>query len=162
MAFGFVAVCVFARVAAVRERGLGAITVLLLGTQVGLHLLFAAAEPASNAKPAMAGMAGMAAERGSGQPMGHLSAGMLCGHVLAALAAAWWLRRGEEAVHRCARRAAARIGAPVDVLYRLLVGGRVGFASPAMVRAISRPREIGGRLIRFVVIRRGPPASALR
>lgn len=176
--FGFLAVSVFARIAAVRERGLGVITVLVFGTQVGLHLLFAAAEsadapapapvpapaPAPDVMSAMSAMPDMVAGHGSGQPMGHLSAGMLCGHVLAALAAAWWLRRGEDAVHRCAHRAAARIGAPMDVLYRLLVGSRVGFAaSPAPAAGPrTRPQATGGRLIRFVVIRRGPPALTLR
>jgi len=166
MVAGFVGVSVFARIAAVRERGLGVITVLVFGTQIALHLLFAAAEPAraSNVMSTMPAMPGMAAGHGPGQPMGHLSAGMVCGHVLAALAAAWWLRRGEEAVHQCAHRAAAAVGAPIDVLYRLLVGDRVGFAASPVTATLLRtqPRVTGGRLIRFVVIRRGPPASVPR
>ncbi len=35
-----------------------------------------------------------------------MSAGMLLGHALAALVCAWWLRRGEAAVHSLARGAA--------------------------------------------------------
>ena len=158
--FGFAAVSVFARIVAVRERGLGAISVLVFGAQVGLHLLFTAAEPAS-ASNSMSAMPGMPAGHGSGQPMDHLSAGMVCGHVLAALVAAWWLRRGEAAVHRCARRAAACISAPIDVVHRLLVGDHGGFAGPAAVRPPSQPHATGGSLIRFAVIRRGPPALAL-
>jgi hypothetical protein len=169
MAFGFEAVFVLARVAAVRERGLGVITMLVFGAQVGLHLLCTVAEPAAYEAPAMPVMPGMPAmpemmvDHGHIGSLGHLSAGMVGGHVLAALAAAWWLRRGEEAVHRCAAWAAARLGAPMTVLHRLLVGDRAGLAGPATVgQPPSRSRAAGGRLIRFTVTRRGPPVGLLR
>lgn len=173
MALGFEAIFLLARVAAVRERGLGVITTLVFGAQLGLHLLFTVAEPVANevpampaapGMPAMPGMPGVAVEHGHVGPLGHLSAGMVCGHVLAALVAAWWLRRGEEAVHRYAAWAAARLGAPMAVLHRLhrlLVGDRAGLAGPAPVgQPPSRSRAAGGRLIRFAVTRRGPPAGA--
>jgi hypothetical protein len=91
-------------------------------------------------------------------PMG-LSAGMTLAHVLAALVAAWWLRRGEAAAFACARWAGALVRANWRALAWLL-------ATPAADVAPSRtlapcgadpPQGLHSGLIRFSVIRRGPP-----
>jgi hypothetical protein len=91
-------------------------------------------------------------------PMG-LSTGMALAHVLAALLAAWWLRRGEAATFACARWAGALVRATWQALAWLL-------AAPLADGATSRaaapcgsgtPPGLRSRLIRFSVIRRGPP-----
>jgi hypothetical protein len=106
-----------ARLGSRRERGLLEITLLMGVLQVALHLLFAYAQDqaASAAQMSMPGMTmppgtsmssmpGMAVS-GAGGGM-RMSSGMLLGHVLAAVVCAWWLRRGEAAVHAVVRGAA--------------------------------------------------------
>jgi hypothetical protein len=119
-----------ARLGSRRERGLLEITLLMGVLQIALHLLFAYAQDqaASAAQmsmsPQMSGMSmssmpgmSMAGTGGGGMRM---SGGMLFGHVLAALVCAWWLRRGEAAVHAVVRGAAhwivAHFASPVHVV----------------------------------------------
>ncbi|GAA4612630.1 hypothetical protein GCM10023195_54320 [Actinoallomurus liliacearum] len=125
------------------ERSLGTILAGLLGGQFMLHVLFAAAQHGQHLAhhPTAVGSHGHGA--------------MTLAHVTAAVVSAWWLRRGERAVWRLARRAAAAAvrplrallstSAPPPVPYR-----RHGFAGPA-----GRPPE---RTLRHVLTRRGPPA----
>jgi hypothetical protein len=104
-----------ARLGSRRERGLLEIALLMGVLQIALHLLFAYAQDARPPRPrrcrcpcrgcrcrhddvTMAGDAG-----GGGMRM---SSGMLLGHAVAALVCAWWLRRGEAAVHAVIRGAA--------------------------------------------------------
>jgi hypothetical protein len=104
-----------ARLGARRERGLLEISLLMGVLQVALHLLLAysqdiatSAECCAKATMSMS-MPGMAM---SDMPMpgatsdARMSTGMLLGHALAALVCAWWLHRGEAAVHSLARGAA--------------------------------------------------------
>ena len=112
-----------ARLGSRRERGLAEITLLMGVLQIALHLLFAYAQDqaASAAQMSMSQqMSGMSMPPGSsmssmpGMTMSmsgtgggmRMSGGMLLGHVLAALVCAWWLRRGEAAVHAVVRGAA--------------------------------------------------------
>jgi len=114
-----------ARLGTRRERGLLEITLLMGLLQVALHLLFAyAQDQAASASTAqlstsMPGMSmpagtsmssmsthGMTMAMSSAHAGMRMSAGMLLGHALAALVCAWWLRRGEAAVHALARSAA--------------------------------------------------------
>ena len=93
-------------------------------------------------------------------PMG-LSAGMTTAHVLAALLAAWWLRRGEAAVFACARWAGALARATWRTLAWLLAtpapdGTPSRAAAP---RGPGAPRGFHSRLLRFSVIGRGPPTA---
>jgi len=122
-----------ARLGSRRERGLLEITLLMGVLQIALHLLFAYAQDqaASAAQMSMSPMPGMAMPPGSsmssmpGMTMSsgggmRMSAGMLLGHALAALVCAWWLRRGEAAVHAVIRGAAhwivAHLAGPVHVV----------------------------------------------
>ncbi len=101
-----------------------------------------------------------------------LTPAMLAGHLLAAVVAGWWLRRGEAALWRLVRLAAAagrevqEWAAPLRTAFELLAAllrgllGEIG----TDVRA-ARPDEGGARLpmaavLRHSVIRRGPPAMA--
>ena len=121
-----------ARLGSRRERGLLEITLLMGVLQVALHLLFAyAQEQAASAAqmsmspaqsmPGMAMPAGssMSSMSGAGGGM-RMSSGMLLGHVLAAAVCAWWLRRGEAAVHAVVRGAAhwivEHLAGPVHVV----------------------------------------------
>ena len=110
-----------ARLGTRRERGLLEIALLMGVLQIAVHLLFAYAQDqaASAAQLSMSqtSMPGMSMPAGTSMPMSmpmpggtgagmRMSAGMLLGHVLAALVCAWWLRRGEASVHALARGAA--------------------------------------------------------
>jgi hypothetical protein len=127
-----------ARLGARQERGLLEITLLMGVLQVVLHLLFSYAQDIeataacclgmSSSMPGMAMPAGssMSSMPGMTMPMSgagggmRMSAGMLAGHALAALVCAWWLRRGEAAVHALVRVAAhwivAHFPVPVHVV----------------------------------------------
>jgi hypothetical protein len=98
---------------------------------------------------------------------------MLAGHLLAALVAGWWLRRGEAAVWHLVRlsgRVAARelrtVAAPLHRALVLVAAVLRGLLAPAEQAGPSRRRERGGhrlpvtRSLRHSVIRRGPPVPA--
>ena len=101
---------------------------------------------------------------------------MLLGHLLAALAAGWWLRRGEAAVWRVLRVTAqvtetlARTWtAPLRTLLALaaaLLRGLLGALGPD-AGARFRPMDGGGRAplrtaqLRHQLVRRGPPAALM-
>jgi hypothetical protein len=118
-----------------RERSRVVIAGFLGTAQVGLHVLFAAQEvgphlPSPHGESTWPGM-------------------FLC-HAVATLLTAWWLAGGESALWSLLRRLAAgavRILLPVVVPEPL--------AAPlAAERTIDRPR---GRVLRYAVVRRGPP-----
>jgi hypothetical protein len=136
-----------ARLGSRRERGLLEIALLMGVLQIALHLLFAYAQdqaasaaqmsismspvqsaqsmpgmamPAGTSMPSMSSVPGMAMSMpGAGGGM-RMSSGMLLGHVLAAAVCAWWLRRGEAAVHAVMRGAAhwivEHLAGPVHVV----------------------------------------------
>ncbi|MFF4895149.1 hypothetical protein [Streptomyces sp. NPDC001068] len=183
-AAGLVAVFGPVRALAGRERGLPEIAVGMLLTQTGLHFGFAATTPTPPGTMSMAGMstAGMSTAAMSAphmsaahMSMGHmrmhgdamvamaqrypqahaLTAHATLAHVLAALVASWWLRRGEAALWSLLRRAVALVpglaawwrDAPLP---SPATGPRRAPAGPA------RPRRL--RALRHAVSRRGPPA----
>ena len=176
MAAAFAAAGAVGCLAGSREQSLRAITVAMVLVQVGLHLLFDAASPTpppTVPMPSMPGMDGMSdlasmpgmdGARGmagmAGMP--HSMTGQaFAAHALAALLAAWWLRRGEAAVWSLLRRAAAL--AP----YLLTWAARARIAlspRPLDLRAAAFGWEFASRLrphllLRHALIRRGPPAS---
>ncbi|WP_406443223.1 hypothetical protein OHB00_42715 [Streptomyces sp. NBC_00631] len=173
-AAGFVVVFALGRALAGHERGLPEIGVGMLLTQAGLHFGFDAARavtpvPAStmtmapmrvhgHAMTGMADMAGMAGVRGAGQQYPHLhvlTAHATVAHVVAALVASWWLRRGEAALWSLLRRTAGLVpglaawwhDAPLPAAPAR--GLRPAPAGPA------RPRPL--LALRHAVSRRGPP-----
>ncbi|MFJ7911865.1 hypothetical protein [Kitasatospora sp. NPDC096204] len=95
---------------------------------------------------------------------------MLVGHLGAALVAGWWLRRGEAALWRLLRVAAAAArehwAAPLRTVFALvaaLLRGLFGEAGPAR-RFGARGGESllpAGAVLRHSVVRRGPPCGAL-
>ncbi|UGQ15202.1 hypothetical protein LO772_17530 [Yinghuangia sp. ASG 101] len=91
--------------------------------------------------------------------------GMLAAHLVAALAAGWWLRRGEAALFglfRLLRRLHTSAVAPLRTVLALLFGTVPCGHAPAAVRRTraSEPRPVSVHL-RHAVVRRGPPAFAL-
>ncbi|MGW1839181.1 hypothetical protein [Streptomyces sp. NPDC002067] len=121
------------------------------------------------------GMAGTGMGHLAGAPMAHSllpSLPMLLGHVLAALAAGWLLRRGEAALwrlirlsapvaHEAAARALAGALRSALALVRVLLAGlpghRTGPAAPlAHAAGPSGPEDPA---LQHSVVRRGPPAA---
>ncbi|MDF3302058.1 hypothetical protein [Streptomyces tropicalis] len=155
-----------------RERTLPGIGAAMLATQALLHLAFDAAQahaaaagpgvPGTVMRAAMAGMPGMAGAPG-GAALAQAAAGhphtlpphAAAAHVLAALVASWWLRRGEAALWSLLRRAVACVPGlvawwrPAPPLPRSTPAAAHG-AAPALP-----PRQL---LLRHAVSRRGPPA----
>ncbi|MFK0286984.1 hypothetical protein ACIQVL_41865 [Streptomyces sp. NPDC090499] len=170
-AAGFVAVFVLGRALAGRERGLPEIGIGMLLTQAGLHFGFGAARaltPAASAPAVpmahmrmhgqvMTGMAHMPGMRGVAQQHPHihvLTAHATLAHVVAALVASWWLRRGEAALWSLLRRTAALVPGLAawwhDAPLPAPAGGpRLAPAAPI------RPRPL--LALRHAVSRRGPP-----
>jgi len=99
--------------------------------------------------------------------LGGTSPAMLLGHLLAAVVAGWWLRRGEAALWRlvrltaeAAREWAAPLRRALVLLAAALLGG-VPAARPAVPggRAADVPLP-GAAVLLHSVVRRGPPAGA--
>ncbi|MET7572343.1 hypothetical protein ABZT04_28170 [Streptomyces sp. NPDC005492] len=138
-----------------RERSLAGIGAAMLVTQAGLHLGFDLARP--RAGMAMAGMAHMSAH--SMAPMRETQAmtpHAVAAHVLAALVAAWWLRRGEVALWSLLRWAVAFVPGLVawwqDSPATLPAAPT---AAPGHTTADAAPlRQL---LLRHAMSRRGPP-----
>ncbi|MGW1621827.1 hypothetical protein [Streptomyces sp. NPDC002172] len=173
-AAGFAVVFALGRALAERERGLPEIGVGMLLTQAGLHFGFDAARAVTPAAPApamtmaptrmhghamagMANMSGMPGIHGVAQQYPHvhvLTAHATLAHVVAALVASWWLRRGEAALWSLLRRAAALVPGLAawwhDAPLPVPAGGpRLAPAGPI------RPRRL--LALRHAVSRRGPP-----
>jgi hypothetical protein len=102
----------------------------------------------------MAGMSGMAGPGGAA-PM-HMTPGMFAAHALAALGCAWWLRRGEAAVHEILTALAAwvadRFRLPMPIRQPAVATG------PHTTRPCrAEPVRPVGTFLRFALARRGPP-----
>jgi hypothetical protein len=156
LVLGGIGVYVPARRGAGRERGLLGITLLMGVLQVGLHVLFAFAQhqAAASVQVSMPGMATPGAGAG-----GRMGVGMLVGHALAALVCAWWLRRGEAAVHAVARSAARWIVrwsvAPIRVLPFADRGVRVVLPVEPVAVSLRSQWLLASRALR------GPPCAPL-
>jgi hypothetical protein len=140
---GLIGLTVVAVALAGTERSLGTILAGLLGGQFALHALFAAAQHGQHMAHDPAVLAA------------HGPRTMTLAHVAAAGVSAWWLRHGERAVWRLARRAAATAVRPLRAL----------LAAPAPLPAPCRQVAAGPvrrpprrRVLRHVLTRRGPPA----
>ncbi|MGY5052842.1 hypothetical protein ACWDFR_02015 [Streptomyces sp. 900105755] len=179
-AAAFVAVFALGRALAGRERGLPEIGVGMLLTQAGLHFGFEAARAVTPAAPAtatamspmsmhghvMAGMAGMAGMTGTAGARGMvlqyphvhvLTAHATVAHVVAALVASWWLRRGEAALWSLLRRTAALVPG-LAAWYTWWHGARPLTRTEGARRTPARPIRLRRLLtLRHAVIRRGPP-----
>jgi hypothetical protein len=155
-AVGFVLVLGVTLLLAGHERSLATILGGLLGGQFALHTLFTAtAGPVHH--PAAHGA--MAHGPDVLVPVAHGTDGpaMTLAHTLAALVAAWWLRRGERAAWALARRLAAAADRPIRLLLALLT---VEPAAPPRRIPVTPAAVAGpatGRVLRHQVVRRGPP-----
>jgi len=138
-----------------RERSLPGIGAAMLATQAGLHLGFDLARP--RAGMAMAGMAHMPGDIMAPMPQTQaMTPHAAAAHVVAALVAAWWLRRGEAALWSLLRWAVAFVpglvawwrDAPAPLPAR--TAGRPG-------RAPADAAPLRQLLLRHAVSRRGPP-----
>ncbi|RFS87180.1 hypothetical protein D0T12_02735 [Actinomadura spongiicola] len=166
---GFVAVLGVTLVLAGHERSLATILGGLLGGQFALHVLFTrATDPIQLTVAHDPGHPGMhrpgvseAAMAGSDllMPVAHATgtSTMTLAHTIAALVAAWWLRRGERAAWSLARRIAGAADRPMRLLPALLTmdvpeGTPRASAAPATTAV-----RAAGRALRHQVVRRGPP-----
>jgi hypothetical protein len=145
------------------ERSLATILGGLLGGQFALHTLFtgAAAPAAPHAVPApmSAAMESAAMHAQVAHPAAHGGNGlvMTLAHCVAALVAAWWLRRGERAAWAMARWVAAAADRPVRLLLALLTVERAVPPRPVPVVPAADAGTVIGRVLRHQVVRRGPP-----
>ncbi|MFI0482776.1 hypothetical protein [Actinomadura sp. 9N215] len=170
---GFCAVLGVTLMLAGHERSLATILGGLLGGQFALHALFTGAtEPilqpaAASHELATAHQAGMhqtTAMAGSDilMPVAHATGGttMTLAHTVAALIAAWWLRRGERAAWSLARRIAGAADRPIRLLLALLAVEPA--AAPPRTPAAPATAAVMavGRTLRHQVVRRGPPSRS--
>lgn len=165
---GFCAVLGVTLMLAGHERSLATILGGLLGGQFALHTLFTSAtEPMPQHAAAMQGAAphGTAVHEAAAtgpdfvMPVAHAAGGttMTLAHTVAALVAAWWLRRGERAAWSLARRVAGASGRPIRVLLAVLAVEPA--APPARTPVVPAAAAVTaiGRALRHQVVRRGPP-----
>jgi hypothetical protein len=151
---GFLAVFAAGWLLGARERALPGIGAAMLATQAGLHLAFDAARCRTTAQtmPAMS----MTSAHGM-HPHAHTATAMTphatAAHVLAALAASWWLRRGEAALWSLLRWAVAFLPGLAAWWRDTPVPLPVASLCPVAPAPVP-PRQL---LLRYTVSRRGPP-----
>lgn len=136
-AAAFAGVLAVAHLLAGHERSLVTILAGLVGGQFALHALLASGGSHHVLQHPVA--------------PGEGGAGMTLGHLGAALAAAWWLRRGERSCWDLARRLASALVRP-----RLLIPEPVT-AAPVAKPADRPGLRPGAALLRYVRVLRGPP-----
>lgn len=176
LVLGALGVFAVARLGACRERGRVGIAVVMGGLQVALHLLFGYAQDLGAPSAAPASMAGMPMPAGGSMPMSgmsapvhampmpgdgsgmHMGLGMVLGHALAAVVCAWWLHRGEAAVHELARGAAGWIAARLAVPV-LVASGPVVRLRPCGLRIGPVALALHAQWFRVGRVLRGPPVS---
>ncbi|MFI5684216.1 hypothetical protein [Streptomyces sp. NPDC051636] len=136
-----------------RERALPGIGAAMLATQAGLHVAFDAAHRAMpESGTALAAMHGHAMADTT-RPHA-VTAHATAAHVLAALVASWWLRRGEAALFSLLRRAVAL----VPGLAAWWRDGPLPAPLDGPLRAPADPETPRLLPLRHAVSRRGPPA----
>ncbi|TDD91002.1 hypothetical protein [Actinomadura rubrisoli] len=145
------------------ERSFGTILGGLVGAQFGLHALFARASSGPvHGGPVHGGIGHHAAEPpvAATEPFaavpGHGGVTMTLVHLGAALAAAWWLRRGDAALWALARRVSATAAGPWRLLAAALSPAEALAAPVPRFRVAVRP--IADAPLRHALVRRGPPA----
>ncbi|MER5755479.1 hypothetical protein [Streptomyces sp. NPDC002088] len=144
---GFLAVFATGWLLGGRERSLPGIGAAMLATQAGLHVAFSRITTAGSAMH-MAHMHGHAVAHTDA-----MTAHAVAAHVLAALVASWWLRRGEAALWSLLRRAAAFLPGLAAWWRDRPAPLPLPAAGRAPVFAVP-PRTL---LLRHAVSRRGPP-----
>ncbi|QBI55557.1 hypothetical protein [Streptomonospora litoralis] len=162
---GFLLVLAVVWPVARREQGLVALCGWMLWGQATLHLVFFAAQYSlgtgarghGHPPPPPAGTpAGPVDAVGAGA-LADGGAGMVLSHIAAALASAWWLRRGESAAFALART------------LRVLLSGLLVIAAPAAPPArgrcsaaapVDEPRRAAPVTLRHTVVLRAPPRPA--
>ncbi|MFF6802919.1 hypothetical protein [Streptomyces sp. NPDC012616] len=153
---GLVAVFASGWLLGARERSLPGIGAAMLVTQAGLHVAFDAVH--SRSRAAVRTMPAMPMTSAHGMHLhAHATAvtpHTTAAHVLAALAASWWLRRGEAALWSLLRRAVAFLPG-LAAWWR---GARVPTPVPEIRAAAPAPVPARQLLLRHAVSRRGPPA----
>jgi hypothetical protein len=160
-----------------RQRGFASIAPLMLVGQLGLHLLFSAAQSttrgAATPMPWMPDVSRIRTPRpmsasawlcGGGGMTAHESAGMITGmvavHAAAGLLCAWWLHHGEAAAFRLLHTLAL-LALPLLTLI-LPTALSVPDLTAADGSAGSRePAPSGPVLLVHAVVRRGPPTPLL-
>jgi hypothetical protein len=158
-----------------RERSFAAIGSGVVAIQALLHVVFVLCDTGHRAAteagmamhgahlaPEAAGTVSAFSAVAPADPRLGMSAGMALAHLIAAIAAAAWLRCGEAALWSLCRWLSARAVAQLRALLALLAGG----AHTAGPRLLSLAPLGGGqpcrtRLLRHAVIRRGPPCMAV-
>jgi hypothetical protein len=161
---GFGAVLGVTLMLAGHERSLGTILGGLLGGQFALHALFTGATAPAQAAHGPAGhQPGMSdavmACSDFVAPVAHAANAttMTLAHTVAAIVAAWWLRRGERAAWSLARRVAWAAERPI----RLLLAAEPAEAPPLFpVFPAAAAVPAVGRILRHQVVRRGPPLGS--
>jgi hypothetical protein len=161
MVVGFAALYLVAWVLTGTERSLATIGGGLLGGQFMLHALFAAAAPAAVPAAEVGGhsMRSMPATGPGDGADGGLT--MTIAHIIAALVAAWWLRRGERAAWTLARHTAAlaayslrALRSPVALVDAASLDAPLVPGGPYDTAPQIRPTSA---MLRGPVTRRGPP-----
>jgi hypothetical protein len=143
--WGFLAVLALACPLGGRERSLTGIGGAMLTVQTALHFAFDAAHPRMPGMPGMHGIHHAVTMYGA------------VAHLLAALLASWWLRRGEAAFWSLLRRARA-LAPGLAAWWRRRIGPVAPGTTPVAVPPC--PTPVQGLLLRHALSRRGPPVPA--
>ncbi|GHE05677.1 hypothetical protein GCM10010339_42570 [Streptomyces alanosinicus] len=153
---GFLGVSALGWILGKRERSLAGIGTAMLLTQAALHAGFDAAHRATRtaAMPGSSMARSMAAMHAHATAHPHSTAHAAAAHLLAALVAAWWLRRGEAALWSLLRRAATLVPG-LTAWWRDTPLPLPADPGPRVPAAPAPPRLTR---LRHAVSRRGPPA----
>ncbi|MEV5872754.1 hypothetical protein AB0L75_00715 [Streptomyces sp. NPDC052101] len=154
-AAGFLAVFAVGWVLGGQERSLAGIGSAMLLTQAALHLGFDAAHRTTS-RAVMPGHAMAAMHTGAASHVAvhpHITAHATAAHLLAALAASWWLRRGEAALWSLLRRTATF----VPGLVAWWRDAPLPAPAPRIPRVPAAPASPRRTPLRHAVSRRGPP-----
>jgi len=150
---GFGTVLAVTFVLAGHERSLVTIAGGLLGGQFALHTVFASAtDPMLHHAPVI--------EAAHSAPLQGSGTAMTLAHTVAALLSALWLRRGERAAWSLTRRLATAADRPLRLLPVLLSVEPASLSSPAPVVRTPDAVLAAAWVLRYQVVRRGPPARS--
>lgn len=165
---GAIAVYTAARLATGRgERGLLAISGLMVASQVALDLLFSLAQHTPSISVGACRMPGITEPvlpAGTRIPVESAAARldatlvMLIAHTLAAMACVFWLWRGEAALHAVIRCAAFRLR---GVWFVVVFAAAPADRTPRRARVRSCARSLRSQWMRGILEQRGPPRPVL-
>ncbi|MEV4435303.1 hypothetical protein [Streptomyces sp. NPDC049555] len=168
LAGAFAGVFALAYALAGAERGYWRIAALLVPLQLASAALFTAGQDTCYGRPGHAGPGALTwlCSGSMGGPLAGLAAPgtgpwlVLAGHVAIGLLAALWLRRGEAAVARLLRAAAAAAFRPLLLAVAVTAAAAAWLRARPAVRGSRRPEPRRLRLLPLLhgASRRGPPA----